>query len=179
MKYETAINLIHSEFKRIDLRFMIVGGFALTAYGVTRLTADVDVMIDEGDFEKVRSVLEQFDYHIGSKHQNFARCQSCDDGLMDIDLLFVGTRTLNRMLKEGKHEMIGCRDFIVPSLNHLIAMKLHAIKYNPKMREFKDLPDVINLIRQNQLDISQEAFRDLCENYGTTELYRRICELLR
>jgi hypothetical protein len=64
----------------------------------------------------------------------------------------------------------------VPCLNHLIALKLHAIKYNPKIREYRDLPDIIELIRINKINTKDVEFKNLCLKYGREELYNKILE---
>ena len=88
--------------------------------------------------------------------------------------MFVDKDTLNKIIKDGEEISIAKQKLIVPSLHTLIALKLHAIKYNPKLREYKDLPDIINLIRTNKVDYKNKEFRELCLKYGTEELYKRI-----
>jgi len=66
----------------------------------------------------------------------------------------------------------------VPSLEHLIALKLHALKNTRAQRFLKDFLDVENLIRINQLDIKSKTIRDLFEKYGTPDLYEKISRAL-
>ena len=61
-------------------------------------------------------------------------------------------------------------------MNHLIALKLYAIKYNPESRKEKEPGDIISLIRANNIDIENEDFRSITLKYGTPELYREIGE---
>ena len=58
----------------------------------------------------------------------------------------------------------------------LIALKLHSLKYNPKIRENKDIPDIINLVRINKIDSKSKKFRELCLRYGTEKIYHKILE---
>ncbi len=95
---------------------------------------------------------------------------------MDVDFMFVDKDTLDKIINAGKEISIANQKFIVPRLNHLIALKLHAIRYNPKIREYKDLPDIIQLIRINELNVKDVEFKNLCLKYGTEELYNRILE---
>ena len=62
----------------------------------------------------------------------------------------------------------------MPSLQHLIAMKLHAIRQNPTQREPKDLQDIFELIAENGVNVQEKSFRELCLKYGTQELYQKI-----
>ena len=62
----------------------------------------------------------------------------------------------------------------IPSLEHLIALKLHALKNTRPRRFLKDFLDVSNLIRINHLDIKSESIRRLFEKYATMELYEKM-----
>lgn len=97
---------------------------------------------------------------------------------MDVDFMFVDEETLTKILKEGKELKIAGQRFVVPSLNHLIALKLHSIKYNPKVRFGKDFPDIVSLIRINGVNMKGKEFKELCVKYGTDELYRQLLEVL-
>ena len=90
------------------------------------------------------------------------------------NFIFVDKETLARIIKDGKKVKIAGKTFVVPSLNHLIALKLHSVKFNPKIREFRDLPDIINLLRMNKVNVKTDQFRKLCLEYGTEELYHKI-----
>lgn len=53
---------------------------------------------------------------------------------------------------------------------------ISTIKHNLKIRESKDLPDIIDLIRINKIDFKGKEFKELCLKYGTEEIYRKIVE---
>ena len=95
---------------------------------------------------------------------------------MAMDLMFVDPATFSAIFRDGSKMNISGHAFTVPSLEHLIALKLHTIKSNPGHRDLKDFPDVINLLTINQVDVRAGKFRDLCLKYGTQELYSRILE---
>jgi len=66
----------------------------------------------------------------------------------------------------------------IPSLEHLLALKIHALKNTRLHRFLKDFLDVENLIRINQLDIKSENVRQLFLKYGTVELYEKVSRSL-
>ena len=63
---------------------------------------------------------------------------------------------------------------LVPSLEHLIALKVHALKHSHIGRFMKDFQDVENLIRVNGLDLRSENIRQLFLKYGNVELYEKV-----
>ena len=77
-----------------------------------------------------------------------------------MDFLFIDKKTLNKILKDGKEIAVAGQKLVVPSVRILIALKLHAIKNNSKMREYRDFPDIINLIKVNKIDVKNNEFKE-------------------
>ncbi len=169
-------HLISKISEKKGITCVLIGGFAVNYYKVTRQTADVDFLITKEDFEKILDLLEKAGYKKDYTHEVFIKLKSDKAYIMDIDFMFVDKETLVKIIKDGKKVSIAGEEFIVPSLNNLIALKLHSIKYNPKLRLTKDLPDIINLIRINNIDYKTKKFRELCLKYGTEDVYRKILD---
>jgi len=176
MNYSTIFHLISELSNKSGVSCVLIGGFAVNYYKVTRQTLDVDFLITKDDFNKISVELEKAGFKLEDVRDVFARFTGNEYYLMDIDFMFVDSGTLEKIIKSGREIFIARQKFIVPSLNNLIALKLHALKYNQKMREYKDLPDIINLIRANDVDCRSKEFRELCLKYGTEELYKKIIE---
>src|SRR3989338_10080181 len=140
---------------------VLIGGFAINHYRVARQTADVDFLITKEDFDKIAGFLEKAGYKKVLSHENFAQLQSSRLSLLDVDFMFVERETLVKIMKEGERFRIAGQTFTVPSLHHLVALKLHSIKSNPKLRMMRDMPDIINLIRINKVNIRDNKFKEL------------------
>ncbi len=179
MNDRSIFHLISDVTQREGVPCILIGGFAVNYHKVTRQTADVDILITKENFEKIADLLEEAGYKRNLIHDNFVQYKSSKLSLMDVDFMFVDKETLTKILKEGKEFKIVGQKFIVPSLNHLIALKLHSIKYNPKIRFVKDFPDIVSLIRINEIDIKNKEFKELCLKYGTDEIYRQLLEILK
>jgi len=158
---------------------VLIGGFAVNCYKVTRQTADLDFLITREDFDKIAVELKKAGFELEHAEKVFARFKGNKYYLMDIDFMFVEKATLDKIVADSRIMSIGRQKFIVPSLQTLIALKLHAIKHNQNVRKYKDLPDIINLIRVNKVNHKNKEFRELCLKYGTEELYNTIMEALR
>lgn len=176
MNYPTIFHLISAVTNKAGASCILIGGFAVNYYKVSRHTADVDFLTTEEDFGKIKNLLKNEGFKIDSLEKTFARMASDKYSLMNIDYLFIDEETFDKIAKDSKVMTIAGQKFIVPSVEILIALKLHAIKYNKKMREHKDLPDIINLIRLNKADYKSAKFRSLCLKYGTEELYNKIIQ---
>ncbi len=159
-----------------EVSCVLIGGFAVNYYRVTRQTADVDFLITKNDFNKIINYLKKSGYKEGLIQDNFAQLKSTKISLMDVDFMFVDQETLNKILKNGNKITIAKQEFFVPSLYNLIALKLHSIKYNQKIRLIRDLPDIINLVIINKINVKEDQFKEMCLKYGTQDIYQKILE---
>lgn len=177
MNYQSVFHLLSDISKKTGISFVLIGGFAVNYYKYTRQTVDVDLLATKQDFQKILGLLETTGYKLDYSQEVFTRLISNKSPLMmDIDFMFVDEATFNKIIKDSQKTVIAGCEFRVPSLEHLIALKLHAVKYNPKLRFAKDIPDIINLIRINKLNVKSEKFKELCLKYGTQEIYQKILE---
>lgn len=177
MNHQNIFHLLSDISKKASIPLILIGGFAVNYYKYTRQSVDVDFLIKHQDFQRISELLKLSGYKLDYSQEVFARFISTNDSIiMDIDFMLVDKETFAKIINESqKTEIVGC-EFRVPSLEHLIALKLHAVKYNPKLRLSKDIPDIINLIRINKVDVKSEKFKELCLKYGTQELYEKILD---
>jgi len=178
MNYPTVFDLIAVEFEKAGVTYALVGGFAVNAYQVSRQTADVDLLIVADDLAKAGRVLESSGYRKSVVADVVARFEGDGKRLMDIDLLLVDPATLRRVCEDGKTVRIAGNDVRVPSLRHLIAMKLHAIKSDPSKRLGKDLPDIVALMKKNGLSLEDAGMAELCLKFGTSDILGKLREFL-
>ncbi len=179
MSERSAFHLIAELTQKEGISCVLIGGFAVNHYKVTRQTADIDFLITKEDFDKIWKFIRQAGYEKGLEQENFTQLKSTRLALMDVDFMFVDEETLQKIKNEGEELKIAGQKFIVPSLLHLIALKLHSIKYNPKLRLMRDFPDIINLMRMNAVNIKEKKFKELCLKYGDEDIYRKIMEALK
>ena len=173
MRYPSAFHLILDIFKKAKINCILIGGFAVNHYKVTRQTVDIDFLCTKEDFSKIKDALEEEGYKEIRSEDNFVQLENIKPTLMDIDFMFVDQNTFDKISEAGNEINIAGLAFKIPSLLHLIALKLHSIKNNPK-REVTDFPDIIRLISYNNIDVDSSDFRALCLRFGTEDLYERI-----
>lgn len=175
MKYPSIFHLISSALLEKKAKLVLIGGFAANYYGVSRQTIDLDFLTTKADFKKIVGILKQEGYKKDCSQDIFVRLRTDTDYLLDLDFMFVDKETLSKIIKEGKTTDIANQKFIIPSLMHLIALKLHSIKNNPK-RTAKDLIDIIEMVKVNKIDTRSKDFKDLSIEYGTKALYNEILD---
>lgn len=173
MKDKDIFRLISNIVEETGIRCVLIGGFAVNYYKVARQTADVDFLITEDDFEKILGMLKKEGFEVEYRNEVFAGLSGTEGYIMGLDFMFVEEGTLDKIIKESEVASIGKQQLLVPSVQHLIALKLHAMKHNVK-RQYKDLLDIIELIKVNKINATSVEFRELCLKYGSEELYKKI-----
>ncbi len=179
MNERSVFHLISDLTHKEGIPCILIGGFAVNYYKVARQTADIDFLITREDFDKISALLKKAGYKQNLAQETFVQMKSSQLSLLDVNFMFIDHETLEKILKESEEIKIAGQRFTVPSLYHLIALKLHSIKYNEKIRFARDFPDIINLIRINNVNVKDRKFKELCLKYGTEKIYHQIVEILK
>jgi hypothetical protein len=133
MDYAKAFHLVARASKKATVPCVLIGGFAINFYKVTRNTLDIDFLITRTDFAKIEEALLAAGYAEEFATDAAIRFSNKKEAL-DIDFMIVDDMTREKIIKEGKPAEIVGEKLIIPSLNHLIALKLHAVKNNEALR---------------------------------------------
>ena len=177
MKYKNLFHLFSEVLKRAKIPFVLIGGFAVNFYKFSRTTGDVDFMMTEVGFNQAWPFLEKAGCRLMIRTPLFATLKSDIPPFMLADILFVDEKTIKGVLAKTSEAQVMGEKLQVPSLEHLIALKLHALKNNLAHRESRDLRDIMELVKQHQIDVKTKSFRHLCQTYGTDEIYKKICRV--
>lgn len=150
---ENKIFEILKEFSKADLDFVIIGGYAVSAYK-HRFSVDADIILKKEDKNKfedillknrfVKTVVKELDHVYATE---FIRYETKDEFPVSVDLLIdgVGSRTTGasfsfQKLKEHsrKRKIIGAEkdvSVLVPDREILIVSKLHS----GRLTDFRDI----------------------------------------
>lgn len=161
---ENSIFEILQEFINASLDFIIVGGYAVSAYK-HRFSVDADIVIKKEDKEKFESVLlkNKFIKKIVKKLDHiyapeFIRYEKKDESIVNVDLLIdgIGSRTTDASFSFGQlkehsknRKIVGAEKEItvlVPEKEILIVLKLHSGRLT-------DIRDVVALSKNINFDL--------------------------
>lgn len=169
---------VHQRAAERKLRFLVIGGMAVNHYGYCRETNDLDFFISWNDRDSWMQLLAEFGYNRFTDGGPFVQYSPPDNNAWPVDLMLVQEQTFVPIFEAScEGEFYGIKTK-VPSLEHLLALKLHALKNTRTRRFLKDFLDVENLISINHFDIKSEKLRSLFEKYGTMDLYEKISRAL-
>ena len=155
--------------------FALAGALGLHAHGITRATTDLDlVTVREAQGALVGS-LERAGYETLYRSEGYSNHVHSDPLLGRVDIIYVDGETSRRLFGGcRKHLNVAGRRLPVPKPEHLIAMKVQAIKNDPR-RAFKDLADVQTLMRLPGIDDAE--IRGYFERAGLEDRYDELKRL--
>jgi hypothetical protein len=164
-------------FTQAGITALLAGGYAVNAHKFSRQTDDIDFVLRADDASRIDAGMARQGYSVLVKNPVFVRYASQAPFERIIDFLFVDGSTYEKMTAESQAIAIAGRQFRVLSLKHLIAMKLHALKFGDRRRQAKDILDIIELARLNSVDVASDEFKAWCLKYGNSDIFERICSL--
>ena len=171
--------MLNRECQARGLRYLVIGGHAVNAYGIARETADVDLLVNRDDRDAWLNFFGCMAYRVFHDGGNFLQLSPPKEGAWPVDLMLVQKPTFEKMEAESRHVALLNTTVAIPKVEHLIALKLHALKHTRLHRFLKDFLDVVNLIECAKLDATSDEIKALFEKHGTKDLYEKVLRALQ
>lgn len=175
MDFARVLAMLADFFEREGLRYAVIGGFALHAYGVTRATLDLDLAAEGDARPRVVAFLESMSFetlHVSAGYSNHLHAT---EALGRVDLVYVAGETSRRLFDGCRPGLaLGGRTFPVPRAEHVVAMKVHAMKNDPA-RTLRELADIQALLAVPGIDADE--VRGYFERAGLLDRYDELRRL--
>lgn len=157
-----------------DLRYALVGGLALAAYGGTRTTLDLDLAVDGDGQDTVIGFMESLGFETLYRSSGYSNHVHPDEDWGRVDFVYVRGESRERIFAGSRlHELSRDLAVPVPRPEHLAAMKVLAMKNDPT-RTFQELADIRLLLMAPGVD--KEAVRAFFERHGLSERFNELEE---
>ena len=123
-------------------RYGLAGALALNAHGLARATTDLDLVVEA----RVQPALLRFvaarGYEQLQASAGFSNHLHPDPAWGRLDFIYLDGHTADLLFARAQRSRpLGDIEILVPSPEHLVAMKVQAIRNDPS-RRFKDLADI-------------------------------------
>ena len=130
----------------------VIGGVALTAYGHPRMILDLDIVTDTAAQGTLIAFMESRGFVTLHRSSGYSNHRHAERNRGRVDVMYVQNETADRLFASAK-ELPGPqgRPILVPKPEHLIAMKVRAMKDAPE-RAWQDLVDVAYLMGLEGID---------------------------
>ena len=159
--------------------FLLIGGHAVNAYGISRQTGDVDFLVQRSKKEQWITLLSKLRYTQGQNDDRFVKFKPDTIAAWPIDLMLVDDETFKKLSSEAQDVDLGSVIVKAASPRHLIALKIHALKHYQEHRYAKDYGDLLQLLRTKCQNLRSEELREMCLRYADQALYDKLDSDLR
>lgn len=157
------------------LKALLIGGHAVNMHGVSRFTEDFDFLVPRGKLDSWKALLSGLGFTSFFEGPTFAQFASeADHGPKRLDLMFVNDETFTKLSARALSLPEPSESLTIVCVEHLIALKLHALKQDLEHRRLRDFLDVVDLVTKNQIDLQSVEMQEIFERYGTPELYQKV-----
>ena len=107
----------------------VIGGVALAAYGHPRFTLDLDIVTDAGAQDPLVAMFESAGFATLHRSAGYSNHRHLDRSRGRVDMMYVRGETAEQLFASTRDlPGPGGQPIAVPKPEHLIAMKLQAIK---------------------------------------------------
>jgi hypothetical protein len=154
--------------------FAVIGGQAVNAYGISRQTGDLDLVVRWSDHEAWTALMAKLDYKAGQSDERFARFAPDSLAGWPIDLMYVDDETFSKLHGESSEASFGAVKARVVSARHLAALKIHALGTRQEHRYARDLSDLVGLLRSGKTGLTDSDLREMCVRYADAALYDKV-----
>lgn len=174
MDFKTVLSQLLKAFERHNIRYALMGGLALGAWGVVRATVDIDFLVHRDDMEKVDLIMKEMGYECKYRSENVSQYLSPLKIFGEIDFLHAfRTPSLGMLERTEEKRIFDDITIKVLSIEDLIGFKLQAIK-NDESRKNMDLADIEALIAFNREIINWTLVKEYFELFGFEELFNHL-----
>lgn len=171
MRVERLLSRIAEIMAEKKLPGLMIGGHAVTALGHPRATFDLDLIIPRASAVAWRESLMGLSYKTFAESENFHQYEAGQDfPLPPVDLMLVDDDVYAALERE-KRELV---PLATPSVEAMIALKLHAAKHRNSPEAERDWSDLIALMRIHQLSLDDASFAAMVHRHGGAEAIERI-----
>jgi Uncharacterised nucleotidyltransferase len=155
MNFAGVLKRIGERLEREGQPFALVGGLGLATFGITRATMDLDLLVSARAQDAVVALMEELGYETLHRSSGYSNHQHPDEAFGRVDFIYVRGDTERKIFAgASRREGPDGGEVLVPRPEHLVAMKVVAMKNDPA-RRLQDLADIAKLLALEGIDRSE------------------------
>ncbi|MBD3271116.1 MAG: hypothetical protein GF384_01095 [Elusimicrobia bacterium] len=171
MSIKEVFKAITGFFNKNRIKFATIGAFALYSYDYVRATQDIDFLTRDKNKKQIINFLESLGFETVLSSDAFSN-HVHRIGKARVDIMYVDNQTAAEIFRSTRKRMIfNTLNIPVVSPEHLVALKLFAIKNNPD-RKLRDLADIKELLQRVNYD--RKKVQQYFKKYKMYNYYNEI-----
>lgn len=182
---------IISAQKRYGFKVVLIGGWAVWIYSRYLKSKDIDLIIDEREFWKLKNLLiqmgfsETYSEHLGKK--GFAKLINTDKVEIDVYEMRIGNIRVEPIIKGSIKRKVNGLEVLIANVTDLFVLKsISLLERMGSAKGEKDISDLLALLDKHYSSIDwnvvkkigkedlKKVFEILLGNYKTTQKFYRM-----
>jgi nucleotidyltransferase DUF2204 len=153
---------------------LIIGANAIVLLGYIRNTIDLDLIVPEESRSQWLDLLRELGYRLFHGASAFAQFEAAERAGTPVDLMFVDGPTWETLVDGAREMQLAGEKVLLPRSEHLVALKLHAIRSPTREKPEIDWEDIRQIVQICALDPREKSFRALILRYGGEDALEKI-----
>lgn len=174
MNIKAAFQFIIEEFSKNNIRFALIGGYALEHAGVVRATMDIDLLVLADNKNVLKQVMQSKGYDILHESEDVINYIG-PENLGRIDVLLAHRKYTLAMLNRASQTTVLNHTMHVVTPEDLIGLKVQALANDPG-RMLKDGLDIQMVLKENKGKLDMQQIK---EYFQLFELEDQLENMLR
>lgn len=165
-------------FQKQNIRYALMGGFAMGLWGGSRSTVDLDFLIHRDDMDNVHKIMTGMGYECHHHTENVSQYTSPLKVFGGIDFIHAFREASIEMLQRSVKKDIFSGELKIKTLipEDIIGLKLQAV-YNNPAREMVDMADIKLLVSANQNKLDWELLEMYCRIFNMEDVCKKLKEV--
>jgi hypothetical protein len=174
MDFKEVLTVLIKKFEQQNIRYALIGGFAMGLWGMGRSTVDIDFLVYRDDMEKVNTIMTGLGYECKYQTENVSQYISPLKVFGEVDFLHAFREASLDMLQRAEKKKV-FEELIINVLRpeDLIGLKLQAIKNNPERKQ-QEMNDILFLVDTYKDKMDWALIERYAKILDMEEVYRDI-----
>ncbi len=170
MDFEHVLRTLLEEFRRLEIRYAAIGGFALGVLGVPRATMDLDFLVHRDDLDKLHGALAFFGYQRFVLTENVSQYRHSDGLWGSVDFIHAFRGASLAMLARAKSYPVfgGTQTVRIADPEDVIGLKVQAMVNDPDRRT-QEIADIERLMGSYSGRLDWERIQEYYELFNRGE----------
>lgn len=175
MDFKTVTRILLDSFQKENVRYALIGGFALGALGVPRSTVDIDFLVHRDDLPKVNKLMKKNNYECVFKSENVSQYVSHIKIFGEVDFLHAFRKISVGMLDRAIEKDIFDGEFKIKVLKpeDIIGLKLQAVA-NDKNRFTSEYADIEALLDHYNRNLEWSLLKEYFSLFNQEKEFVRL-----
>jgi hypothetical protein len=175
MDFKLVLEKLVAAFAEQNIRYALMGGFAMGLWGGSRSTVDVDFLILSDDMTKVNTIMTGLGYKRYHHTENVSQYASPLNVFGSVDFIHAFREASLEMLKRAavKNVFSGTTKIKTLMPEDIIGLKLQSVFNNPA-REKIDMADIEMLASLHEGNLDRKLLKKYFKIFQMEDLYKKI-----